>query len=363
MRVNRVIAGVAAASLAVVTTACGSSTGTSSSGSSTSASAPASSSASSSGKQYVIGYSNPQGTQPVLNAFGQALAAAAGRDGSKVISLNAGLSVSKQVSDIQQFITDKVNAIVVFPLAAQALVPALTQAHNAGIKIIGYNALTAEPASGASIAPYDTDLDQGIINAGSTDAANYVAQQLGGKGNVVGVNISAPVPSLDAFIAAEKAKVTAKGLTWLTTTFDQTDDISGAESSVAAAATRYAGKINAVMAYFDGAAIGAAVALKAAGASHVVIVGQQGNTDGINAVKSGQISGTIDEEPYKQGVIAWGMIKALFAGQTLPPIVYPPVKFITKSNVSQWVPWTQGQSEVVNGTLKPPTSFTDLSSF
>ncbi|MGH9074155.1 MAG: substrate-binding domain-containing protein, partial [Acidimicrobiales bacterium] len=169
----------------------------------------------------------------MLDAFQKALGVAAKRAGDKVIPLNAGLSVSKQVSDIQELITDKVDAIVVFPLAAQALVPALTHARKAGIKVVGYNAVTTETATSASLYPYNADINQGIIHQGAKQAAQFVAQQLHGKGNVLGVNISLSVPSLDAFIASEKQDVTSAnpGIHWVGTAFDQTDDIAGADSS------------------------------------------------------------------------------------------------------------------------------------
>ncbi|MHB8458333.1 MAG: sugar ABC transporter substrate-binding protein, partial [Acidimicrobiales bacterium] len=214
---------------------------------------------------YTIGFSNPEGTQPVLNDFQAALTSAAGRDGIKVTSLNAALSVSTQVSDIEQFITEKVKAIVVFPLAAQALVPVLTQARKAGIIVLGYNTVTSETETAAALYPYNADLNQGIIHQGAALAAAFVANQLHGKGNVIGVDIAAPVPSLHAFIAAEQADVTAghPQIHWLEQVYDPTDDIAGAEASVADALTKYGNKVNAVMAYFDGAGVGAADALKA----------------------------------------------------------------------------------------------------
>ncbi|MGH9075475.1 MAG: sugar ABC transporter substrate-binding protein, partial [Acidimicrobiales bacterium] len=182
--------------------------------------------------------------------------------------------------------------------------------------------------------------------------------QLHGKGNVLGVNISLPVPSLDAFIASEKQDVTSAnpGIHWVGTAFDQTDDIAGADSSVASALTKYHNKVQAVMAYFDGAAIGAARALQSVGVKNVVIVGQQGNTDGIQAVKDGTISATINEMPYQQALIAFTMVKDLLAGKTVPLVIHPPVQFITKSNLSQYVPWTTGIQEIADGKLTPPTS-------
>lgn len=308
-------------------------------------------------RSYVIGFSNPEGTQPVLDNFQASLTAAAKRDGIKVTSLNAALSVSNQVSDIEQFITEKVNAIVVFPLAAQALVPALTQARKAGIVVLGYNAVTAETVKAASLYPYNADLNQGIIHQGAALAAEFVAKRLHDSGSVLGVDIAAPVPSLHAFIGAEQKAVTAghPKIHWLGQVFDATDDIAGAEGPVADALTKYHNKVNAVMAYFDGAAIGAADALRAAGV-HAIIVGQQGNSDGIDAIKSGELDATINELPYAQALIALAMVRDLLVHKKVPLVVHPSVVLVTKSNLRSYVPWATGLSEVANGKLLPPTT-------
>jgi ribose transport system substrate-binding protein len=310
-----------------------------------------SSSGSSSSKGgYTIGFSNPQGTQPVLNTFQQALTVAAKRQNITVTSLNANLSVSNQVSDIQQFINQKVKAIVVFPLAGPPLDTVLTKARQAGIIVLGYNALAAYP--------YNADLDQGLAKEGAPLLANFVLKQLHNKGNVLGVTIGQPVPSLQAFMSANQADVThgQKNVKWLATVADQTDDIAGAAQPVANALTKYNNKVNAVMAYFDGAAIGAAQSLKTAGVKNAVITGQQGNNDGVGAVKSGEISATLDVMPYNEALIALTMVQQLVNGKSTPGVLYAPVKLITKSNASSYNPWPSEVSKIQSGKSKPPSN-------
>lgn len=360
---GRRTAGLAVLALAVTAAACGTGASSTSAQSAPSSSSTRSSSSSASGQKatgasgYTIGFSNPEGTQPVLDNFQSALTAAAKRDGITVTSLNAALSVSSQVSDIQQFIDQKVRAIVVFPLAGPPLVPVLTQARKAGIVVLGYNAVTTDSSTSAAIYPYNADLNQGIIHQGAQLAAQFVAKALHGTGNVLGVGIAAPVPSLHAFMSAEQADVTSgnPGVHWLETVADQTDDIAGAAGPVADALTKYHNNVQAVMAYFDGAAEGAAQSLKAAGVK-AVVVGQQGNTDGIDAIKSGEMAATINEMPYDQAVIALAMVQHLVAGEPVPLVVHPPVQFLTKATLGQYVPWSTGLAEVAAGKLLPPTT-------
>lgn len=345
---------VLAASASLAVAGCTSATTTASSGGNPTTAAPASSGGSAAGHGSItIGFANPQDTQPVLQAFQQALTAAAARAGDKVISLNAALSVNQQVSDIQTLTTDKVNVIIVFPLAVQPLVPALTQAHKAGIKLIGYNALIPGPTPPTSAAPFDTDLDQGIVVQGAKDAASYVAGALKGKGNVLGINIGAPVPSLVAMVNNYKADVTAgnSGIHWLATVFDQSDSLSGGQVAMQDAITRYHGKVNAVMSYTDEAAIGAANALRQAGIKGTVIIGQQGNADGISALKAGTIQGDIDTQPWKEALYALAMAQDVVAGKSLPPIVEFPSVFITKANLSSYVAWATAIHEISSGSM------------
>lgn len=355
IRKGALAAALATASLTVAACTSASSTGTTS-GSSTPASTASGSSAAQTSSHITIGFANPQDTQPVLQAFQAALTAAATRAGDKVISLNAGLSVNQQVSDIQTFITDKVNVIIVFPLAVPPLQAALAQAHAAGIKLLGYNAVLPGTASAA---PFDADLDQGIVVGGAKDAASYVSSTLKGKGNVLGINIGAPVPSLIAMVNNYKTDVTSgnPGIKWLETATDGSDSLSGGQTAAADAITRYHGNIQAVMSYTDEAAIGAYNALKAAGVKNVVIIGQQGNADGINAIKSGEIQGDIDTQPWKEALYALKMSQDLAAGTSLPAIVEYPSVFITKANLSSYVPWQTAIQEISSGSMSPDVSF------
>ena len=95
----------------LVLTACGGSD----SGGSASGGSASSGSASGSGSfedSFVVGISTPQGAQPILKATVDAFTAAAELDGITVKTLDAQLDPSKQVTDIDQFVAQQVDAIV-----------------------------------------------------------------------------------------------------------------------------------------------------------------------------------------------------------------------------------------------------------
>ncbi|MGH9055557.1 MAG: sugar ABC transporter substrate-binding protein [Acidimicrobiales bacterium] len=307
---------------------------------------------------YTIGFSRPQGRYPVLAAFQAALAAGARREGISVTSLTAP-SVTAQVADIQRYIGERVKAIVVYPLAGPPLVPVLSAARKAGIAVVGYDAVLDATGASSGAYPYNADLNSGLVHQGAMLVGEYVAQQLHGTGNVLGVDATAPAPGKHAFISAEQNDVTTAGpeIDWLETVTDVTDDVAGATRQVAVALAKYRDRVDAVIASSDGAAIGAARSLDAAKVK-AVVVGAQGGTDGINALKSGEIDATINVMPYNQALIALAMIRDLVAGKAVPPVVHAPVQLVTAQDLSQYVPWSTGLEEVASGQLRPPTSIT-----
>jgi ribose transport system substrate-binding protein len=303
------------------------------------------------GKHYTVGFSNPTGAQPILQTFQKGLTAAAARDNITVKSLDAQLDPNKQVSDVNQFVTQHVDAIIVFPLSQNSLTPALNRAKQAGIKVLGFNAIL-DPNQ-ANIAPYDADFDQGETFQGAQLAADYVNQQLGGKGRVLGVGIGVPVPSLQLMTTNFQKDLTTKspGITWLATASNPTDDIAGGQKAVADALTKYKGNVQAVMAYNDDSAIGASVALKNAGVTHAVITGMNGDPQGVEAINDGRMSAMVDIVPWREALVGETMVKRMLDGQSVPKFVETPDELYTKDNISKRLDWNAAVKQIQNGTV------------
>lgn len=302
-------------------------------------------------KHYTVGFSNPTGAQPILQTFQTAFTAAAAQDNITVKSLDAQLDPNKQVSDVNQFVAQHVNAIVVFPISQNSLTPALNRARQAGIKILGFNAILSPNT--ASIAPYDANFDQGEDFQGAQLLADYVGQQLHGKGNILGVGIGVPVPSLQFMVSQYKKDITTKypGIQWLSTASNATDDIAGGEKAVGDALTKYKGNIQALMSYNDDSAIGGAVAFKNAGVKNPIIVGQNGDPQGVQAIKDGNMSAMIDIVPWREALVGEALVKRLLEGKSVPKWVATPVEMYTKATIGKRLDWTKAVSEIKNGTL------------
>lgn len=304
-------------------------------------------------KHWTIGFTNPQGAQPILNLFQQALKARTECVGIKLISLDDQLNPDKQVSDINQLVSQHVNAIITFPLSPGTLRAPLTAARKAGIKVLGFNAVVKPKEPTGSIAPYNADFNQGEDYQGASMLAKYVAQQLHGKGNVLGVVIQTPVPSLHFMVQQYQTylKRYAPNIHWLETVSNASDDTAGGQTAVATALSKYHNNIQAVMGYNDDSAIGASLAEKSAGLNNVINVGMNGDPQGVTAIKNGQMSAMIDIVPWRQALIATELSVKLMTGKTVPTVTHTPVEMYTKKNISKRLDWNAAVKQIGQGTL------------
>ncbi|MCW1919016.1 substrate-binding domain-containing protein [Rhodobacter sp. KR11] len=84
----------------------------------------------------------------------------------------------------------------------------------------------------------------------------------------------------------------------------------------------------------DGMALGVVEAVKAAGkAETVAVFGTDGISDAYAAIKSGDLTGTVDSFPILTGEVAMEVALRLMAGQDLPRVVATPQALITKDNI------------------------------
>ena len=307
-----------------------------------------SSSGSGSDKKFTIGISNPQGAQPILKLTQDTLTSAAKRDGIEVKALDAQLDPAKQVTDVDQLVAQKVDLIIVYPLDQNSLKPALKRASDAGIKIVGWAAL---PSPKADLGLLSSNVETGGMR-GSQQVGDFVKKQLDGKGKVLGVGLGAPVPALDLLMKQyQETSTEGSDISWLGRVDNPTDDIAGGQKVVATALTKYRNDVQGIVAYNDSSAIGAAVAAKAAGLGDVLIVGTNGDDDGIAAVEDGRIDATVDLVPWRSGLILETISKALLEGEKVPTYVETTSVLYSKDNLGERVDWNDAAGKIADGSM------------
>ena len=103
---------------------------------------------------------------------------------------NAAGALDREITLIDTFLTQQVDAILVSPLSTQASIPALRRAHERGVQIITYNNSLDADFPVCSIAS-----DQVALGASTGQAARaYIEAQLGGKARVALIGFASQLP-------------------------------------------------------------------------------------------------------------------------------------------------------------------------
>ena len=173
---SRMAVVVAAAGLAV--SACSSGGNSTNGGASGAAGGSSGASASSGGQQYVLGVSNTLAgngwrEQMICAVKAQALASGAV---SKVVVVSKNGGPTEQIQDLQNLISQGVNAIVVNPSDREKLNPIIEQAAKRNIVVVAVDQAVSAPD--AYVATND-QVAYGRLGG------EWLAKKLGGKGNVL----------------------------------------------------------------------------------------------------------------------------------------------------------------------------------
>lgn len=282
----------------------------------------------------VIGHSQPNLGWPYIAAVTNALEAAAkGMADIEVITTSGDGDIAKQSSDIASLVNRKVNVLLVTSLDGNAVVPALKQAHAAGIPIL---AVSNEPSE-AGIALLSgfsgpDDYVQGQI------AAELLHEVLGGKG---GIAIIEGSPGQSTTLLRtnglkDKLKELNSGIEILGS---QTGDWNPVKAKDVAQSflTAYGDKLVGVFAQDDNSGAAAAEVFKAGGRGDIKVVGTGGTVNGLKAIREGLMYGTMDQSPTTDARQALDMAIKLAKGEALPQkrnII--PMPKITAANVGEF---------------------------
>lgn len=277
-----------------------------------------------------VGFLVPNGAVEVLSALGRAMETAVGAAGGSVVVYDAQAQPDKQVTQMQQLIDRDVDAIVVWPLDAQALDPIVGDAAEKGIPVIGMEVNTDPDGDiGQFTSQVTTGADQVAFNAAREMAKVSPGAEIAVAGFVV------PVPSIRAQVEASSRWAKEFGLKVVAEVENQTDDVAGGMTAASGALAQNPG-LSGVLAYSDATAIGAALAARESGRK-VIAIGTNGGSDAFDAIEQGSLHGTLQ---FPIGTWAEQLTRAAYAAaltdEELPKTVYPAVlPLITADNIAK----------------------------
>jgi ribose transport system substrate-binding protein len=301
-----------------------------------------------SGKQYTIGCQNPVNPGNETTAvFCKGVQAEAAALGMKYIGLDDDLSVSKQVSNFNQLMAQGANAIVLYPLAPNSLRASLAKAKKQGVVVIGLNVTFTKSAKAPGYAAQ-------VWEGRDTEAYLSVAEmaKLVPHGKVVIIGIGIPVPALKYLAQRYRFWAGKFGLKVIGEQDNPSDDITGGQKAMAGLLGKY-GSIDGVLAYNDPSAVGAYTAARNEGRSGIKIIGINGSSLGISALKAKHVSAIVQVDAVNQGGQAAAAAYDVLTkqGLPLPKTVVRPARLLTQANVGTAVTWSSELSKIKAGHL------------
>jgi len=251
------------------------------------------------------------------------------QDGIELITVDAERSALKQVEQVESFIAQNVDAIILNPAEVEACSPAVAKALAAGIPIINVN---SETSTKPSAFVGSDDVEAGRI------AMQFLADKLGGKGNVVMIEgymgQTGQLKRAQGALDVLKKYPNMKLLAQQTAQWDRAKGMSLMENWIQS----YGNQINGVFAHNDEMALGAVKALTDAGLKDkVVVVGIDAITDGLQALKKGTLDATVFQNAQQQGAQAVEIAVKAAKKQPYPKEILIPFQLVTKANLSQFM--------------------------
>ncbi|MDQ2696793.1 MAG: sugar ABC transporter substrate-binding protein [Pseudomonadota bacterium] len=278
-----------------------------------------------------IGVSMASFDDQFLTLLREAIGARAKEAGIDIQFEDAQFDIGRQLSQVQNFVSQKTDAIIVVPADPAATTRMTRLAAEAGIPLVYAN---NKP---------DEELPEGVVYVGSEEIVagrlqgEEIARQLNGKGNVAimmgGLGHSATTlrtQGVEEVLAQhpELKIVEKQTANWQrTTAIDLMNNwlVSGV-------------KMDAVVANNDEMAIGAIMALLQAGfdPKSLVIAGVDATRDALAEMERGNLDITVFQDAKAQGQAAVDSALKLMKGEKVESPVWVPFQLVTQDNYKEF---------------------------
>jgi ABC-type sugar transport system substrate-binding protein len=244
--------------------------------------------------------------------------------------------VQKQLSQIQNFIAAKVDAIIVNAVDTSATAPMTKLANDAGIPIVYVN---RQPIDVDALGPKGAFVASNEVDSGTLETKE-VCRLLGGKGDILIM-----VGDLANQAAIQRTKdihdvIATPECAGLKVLDEQTavwDPVKAQDLMTNWIAAGH--KPAAVIANNDNMAIGAINAMKSAGwdMKDVVVGGIDATQEALAYMKAGDLDVTVFQDAFGQGSGAVDAAIKLAKGEKVESKVWIPFQLVTPENMDQFV--------------------------
>lgn len=249
--------------------------------------------------------------------------------GVRLIVNDAERRADKQVQQVENFVAQKVDAIILNPCEVEASAPAVDRARAAGIPVVNVN---SETRSAPDAFVGSRDEESGRL------AMEYLARRLGGKGRVAMMHgFMGQAAQIKRDQGAREVLAKHPGMKLVahqTAEWDRAKAMSLMENWIQS----HGDGIDAVFAQNDEMAMGALIALEQAKRKdRVVVAGVDAIADALQAVKDGRLDATVFQDARGQGAGAVETAVRIVRKQPYEKEVFIPFQLVTRENVGKFV--------------------------
>jgi ribose transport system substrate-binding protein len=252
---------------------------------------------------------------------------AAKKERAELIVADAQNDAATQQDDVQNFVTQQVDAILVNPVDSESIVPAVQAANQANIPVIALD----RGASGGEIAT--------LIASDNVEGGRIAGRELI---ELVG---SGPVAQLEGIPGTSAARDRGQGFAEVINGQDEVELVVSQTANFARAEGLNVTEnilqsnpgIKGIFAQNDLMALGAVRALGNRAGTDVKIVGFDAVEDALNAIQDGKMNATIAQQPDRIGSLGVENAMKVIDGESVPKNIPVEVKLVTKENVSEFL--------------------------
>ena len=252
---------------------------------------------------------------------------AADEAGAELIVSDAQNDTAQQQDDIQNFVTQQVNAILVNPVDSDAVVPAIEAANQANIPVIALD----RGASGGELA---TTIASDNVQGGNLGGEELI--RLVGSGSVAQLEGTPGAdPARDrgqGFQDAIDAQSAVEVVASQSANFDRAEGLNVAENILQANPD-----IAAIFAQNDEMALGAVQALGDSAGDDVKVVGFDATEDGLSAIQDSTMNATVAQQPAEIGSLGVENAISVINGESVEENIPVEVQLVTPENVSDFL--------------------------
>ncbi|MGL5346147.1 MAG: ribose ABC transporter substrate-binding protein RbsB [Peptostreptococcaceae bacterium] len=240
--------------------------------------------------------------------------------GYEVVVLDSQNDPAKEVSNMEDITVKNVDLVLLNPVDSDSAIASVMIANNSDLPVITVDRV----ANGGDVVSHIASDNI----AGGEMAANYLIEQLGGKGNIVELEgIAGSSATRDRGQGFENGmknsefNVVAKQ----SADFDRTKGLSVMENII-----QSKGDIDAVFAQNDEMALGAQKALEDAKMNDVLVVGFDATDDAVASVQEGKMAATVAQQPILIGEVAVETVHQVLSNESVASFIPVELKLVVK---------------------------------